>query len=90
MTRSDTLHLALQAVCADREATHGPAGATLGRTAALWSAFLGMDVAPYQVAAMLALVKLARLAANPGHGDSWVDLAGYAAIGAEIATEGRA
>jgi hypothetical protein len=35
------------------------------------------------VAAMLALLKIARLQQSPNHRDSWVDLAGYAACGAE-------
>lgn len=46
---------------------------------------------PYQlrvssgdVAALLALMKIARLAHSPDHADSWTDLAGYAALGAEV------
>jgi hypothetical protein len=35
---------------------------------------------------MMALMKLARMKANPAHVDSAVDLAGYAAIGGEIGT----
>jgi len=38
---------------------------------------------PHDVALMMALLKIARLKGNPIHGDSWVDLAGYAACGAE-------
>jgi hypothetical protein len=34
---------------------------------------------------MLGLLKIARLRANPTHRDSWVDLAGYAACGYEVA-----
>jgi hypothetical protein len=37
---------------------------------------------------MMALMKLARMKANPAHVDSAVDLAGYAAIGGEIGSEG--
>jgi len=29
-------------------------------------------------------IKLARLASNPNHHDSWVDVAGYAAVGYEV------
>lgn len=32
-------------------------------------------------------VKLARLIKNPTHRDSWVDICGYAALGAEVAEE---
>ncbi len=36
------------------------------------------------VAAMMADMKLARLEETPDHDDSWIDLAGYAACGAEV------
>ena len=39
----------------------------------------------YDVAVMMALLKVARLSNSPNHMDSWVDLAGYAACGGEIA-----
>jgi hypothetical protein len=39
------------------------------------------------VAIMCADLKLARFEHQPDHADSWVDLAGYAACGAEIAVE---
>ena len=39
----------------------------------------------YDVAVMMALLKIARISENPQHMDSWVDLAGYAACGGEIA-----
>ena len=34
---------------------------------------------------MMALLKIARVKYNPRHADSWVDIAGYAACGAECA-----
>ena len=39
------------------------------------------------VAAMMALLKIARIASPTATEDSFVDLAGYAACGCEIATE---
>lgn len=39
---------------------------------------------PEDVAIMLGLVKIARLEHDPQHADSWCDLAGYAACGAEV------
>jgi hypothetical protein len=63
--------------------------------ASLWAAYLeaiqygqrgDYELAPHDVALMMALLKAARLAgSNGGHRDSWVDLAGYAACGAECA-----
>lgn len=54
------------------------------RIADLWSAYLnGQAIATTDVANMLALLKIARLKNSPDHRDSWVDIAGYAACGAE-------
>ena len=51
----------------------------------------GADVCilPETVALMMALLKVARLIKSPEHLDSWVDLAGYAACGGEIAGGGH-
>ena len=38
----------------------------------------------YLAAAMLILVKVARLSSSPWHRDNWVDIAGYAACGSEV------
>ena len=48
----------------------------------------GADVClfPEDVAAMLALMKLGRIAGGQVKPDNWVDLAGYAACGGEIQT----
>lgn len=86
MTRSDILEAARQCVTVDRAATHGKAEDTFGRIAAVWSARLGIEIADWQVCIMLADLKTCRAWGNPAHGDSWVDLAGYAACGGELAT----
>lgn len=44
----------------------------------------GSEITPHDVAIMTILVKIARLANTPSHADSWADIAGYAACGAEI------
>jgi hypothetical protein len=36
---------------------------------------------------MMSLLKLARIRSNPGHSDNWIDLAGYAACGGELAAK---
>lgn len=89
MKRREILEVACAAVTVDRAATHGGAEDTFGRIAALWSAYLGLPVSPADAALMLALLKVARARGNPGHADNWIDLAGYAACGGEIATETR-
>lgn len=85
VTRSDILALASQAVTVDRAATHGSPEDTFGLIAQLWSARLGVDLRPDQVAVMLIDLKTARAWGNPGHVDNWADIAGYAACGGELA-----
>jgi hypothetical protein len=78
---------------ADRGLNYGNPEDNFARIAAHWNAFLanrgiviagGGLVSPSDVAVMCALLKIARLENDPSHHDSWVDLAGYAACGAEI------
>ncbi len=88
MNRSEILEAARQAVTVDRAATHGDAERTFGRIAAVWSARLGIEITPDQFCILLVDLKTCRAWGNPGHADSWVDVAGYAACGGEIATDG--
>lgn len=87
MTRAEILETARQAVTIDRAATHGNAEDGFGLIAAYWSAHLECTVKASDVAVMMVLLKLARIKANSGHSDSWVDVCGYAACGGEIATK---
>ena len=52
--------------------------------AARWSLTLGTKVSPAQVVLCLIDLKLARLARDPRHFDSQVDVAGYAAVLREV------
>ena len=49
----------------------------------LWSAYLGYEVSPHDVAICMLLVKVARLKHRKTE-DCYVDMAGYAAIAGEI------
>lgn len=49
----------------------------------------GGPITPGDVAIMCGDLKIARLENTPDHKDSWVDLAGYAACGAEIELGGK-
>ena len=71
----------------ERDAVYGPPVINHRRIAALWSAYLGSEIAPSEVAIMLGLVKVSRLAASPDHEDSYTDLAAYAAIAWECVQE---
>ena len=86
MNRSEILDTAKGYVTQDRAATHGDAEQTFGRIAAVWSARLGVGITQAQVCILLADLKSCRAWGNPQHADNWVDLAGYAACGGEIAT----
>lgn len=85
MNRAQVLDAARAAVTVDRAATHGAPENSFGRIAAVWSARLGLTVTPAQVCILLADLKGCRAWDNPGHADNWVDLAGYAACGGEVA-----
>lgn len=88
MDRATILETARKYVTRDRAAIHGDAERNFERIAALWGAYHeGAVFGAEDVAVMLALVKVARIRSNPGHADNWVDMAGYAACGGEIATE---
>lgn len=67
-----------------RQQDYGDPRDSLARIARMWSAYLGRDITPRDVAAMMALLKLARLAHDKGNRDSWRDLAGYAVLGAVV------
>lgn len=85
MTRANILDTAKGYVTADRQATHGAPEDTFGLIAPYWSAHLGVPVSATDVAAMMTLLKLARLKANPSNPDNWIDGAGYLACGGELA-----
>lgn len=87
MKRPEILDGAKQAVVTDRAATHGNLEDNFKAIAAIWSVRLGVAVTPAQVAIMMVDLKTTRAWGNPGHADSWVDAAGYAACGGELATD---
>jgi len=71
----------------ERRRDYGDPRDSFRRIAALWSVYLRKKVTPKDVAALMALYKLARLAHTPDHRDSWRDLAGYAVLGAVVQDE---
>lgn len=85
MTRKECLDAAGKAVLTDRAREYGGPEDSFALIAALWSRYTGCDISTADVAAMMILLKLARVEGNPRHSDSWVDIAGYAACGAECA-----
>ena len=90
-TRKRVLSEAEKCVCGKREQDYGTPEDSFQKIAALWTSYFSKNYivdtvfGAYDVAAMLALLKIARISENPQHMDSWVDLAGYASCGGEIA-----
>ena len=67
-----------------RRANYGLAKHHFRDVAKRWSQLLGQEVTPQQVIACMIELKLARLRENPAHLDSIIDIAGYAAVMAEV------
>lgn len=102
-TREQVLSAARACVCGDREQDYGSPENNFRTIASLWNSYLygaGLmenptphvwkGLKPKDVAAMLALLKVARIAGNRPKPDNWIDLAGYAACGAELERSGDA
>lgn len=89
MTRAETLDKAKKCVCGQRENDYGSPEDNFLTIAKLWSAYKNVDFSANDVAMMMALLKIARIRTGTATEDSFVDLAGYAACGAEIVTTNR-
>lgn len=96
LTRAAVLEKARACVCGEREQDYGSPEDSFGCIAKLWEAYLRaaciapdsvVRVTPTDVAMLMALLKIARVGTScvGGTADSFVDLAGYAACGAECA-----
>jgi hypothetical protein len=72
------------AVVGERRTLYGDPRRSMEVVARRWSITLGHPVTPAQVVLCLIDLKLARLARDPHHVDSIVDVAGYAAVLAEV------
>ena len=94
LTRAEVLHRAEQCVCGEREQDYGTPEDNFETIAEFWETYLNRacvdeDGCVYidatDVAMMMALLKIARIAGGSGTRDSFIDLAGYAACGGECA-----
>lgn len=86
MERSEILRKAEEMVCGFREQDYGTPEDSFRLIAKLWSAYLGFNVSSVDVSMMMCLLKMARINGGRATLDSFIDLAGYAACGGEIAT----
>lgn len=71
-------------VCGQRENEYGSPEDNFTAIAGFWSVYKGVEFTANDVAMMMALLKIARIRTGTATDDSYVDLAGYAACGAEI------
>lgn len=100
--RSELLSMAEGLVNGDRNRQYGDPRSDFLRTATLWEAYLNgaherhlqeeytdgeIIVEPHDVAVLMLLLKISRLAWSPEKEDTWADIAGYAACGWDCVAE---
>lgn len=93
MKREEILNAAKACVCGGREQDYGTPERNFHIIADLWTTYIDatfatrrgvLRIEPKDVAAMMALMKIARVASGKAKDDNWIDIAGYAACGGEI------
>lgn len=89
MNREDILDQAQELIAVARDEVYGDPLTNHQRIADLWSAILDIEVEPEEVVLCMIAVKMSRLCNTKDHKDSWIDIAGYAALGGEITDDSR-
>lgn len=98
ITRASILDAAKEIVTGEREQQYGKPEDNFRMIGNLWEIYLkarcldrdgGLDILPEDVAMMMSLLKIARIASGNYKVDSFVDLAGYAACAGECAERSR-
>ena len=93
MTRTQILEAANRCVCGERDTQYGNPENNFKTIAEFWTTYVKarcaspgsvIDISPEDVAAMMALLKIARITSAEPKADNWIDLAGYAACGGEL------
>lgn len=94
MKRDEILDEAKKCVCGDRDKQYGTPENSFCVIANLWTEYLtqtdfinGMLLDASDVAAMMILFKIARIMTGQSKDDNWIDIAGYAACGGEVAAQ---
>ena len=90
MTRKELLDKACSIVNGARDKSYGSPEDSFKCIGQMWNAYLGRrlqkKLSSSDVAAMMGLLKIARISSGIYSEDSWIDLAGYAACGGECAS----
>lgn len=93
MTRTEILEKANDCVTGQRDRAYGSPENSFSMIAELWTAYMrtacvspeaDLCIQGKDVAVMMGLLKIARIATGSSNPDNWIDLAGYAACGGEI------
>lgn len=71
-------------ILSEREKEYGDAAESFDEIAGMWSSVVGKRITPRQVAIMMIMLKLNRLIHDDSQIDSFMDLAGYSAIGGTL------
>ena len=93
-TRTGILREAESLINGDRQDQYGPPSQSFSRIAAVMTQFLGdklregVTLEPHDVALFYIAGKGCRAGVSPDRRDTWVDLAGFAALGGEVAPGG--
>lgn len=82
--REEILTAANKVVNGERDKQYGNPEDNFGIIADLWSIYLDEKIEAKDVAMMMALLKIARIRSGKYKDDNYIDLAGYAACGAEV------
>ena len=83
--RDAALEEAGELINGERARDYGDAQENFRRIAVFWSELFRQPVSLEQVSLAMIMAKNARLIETPTHHDSWVDITGYGALGAERA-----
>lgn len=89
MDKKTCLETAISCVTNDRQNDYGAPENNFATIAAYWNNYMisrgcGAIFNPSDVAIMMGLLKVARMASSPKKADNYVDAAGYFAIAAEL------
>ena len=84
MDRKECLETAVKYVCGDRDQQYGSPAVNMKKIAEFWTTYKGVEFSPKDVAAMMPLMKIARISSGQAKSDNWVYGCGYLSIGCEL------
>lgn len=91
LERQQCLDEAGRIINGERDKQYGGPEENFDRIAKIWSVLFGIEVTREDVAMAMVAVKVARYASRSGfQGDTWTDIAGYAACGYEVGKQSAA